>query len=373
MLLGGLFRRPLPLSMAEPAPRVTRPSPSGSPSGTLVAHLLAGSWRADPPPLPSSEPDALAEILPFLLASGSGALAWSRIRSDPRLAATPAGLALHDAYRHAVIDAAVRERRIVDVVRRLRADGIEPMLFKGRAAATAYATPACRPGGDIDLLLRPEDEGQAEAVLEEEVRLLVVDLNHGHLVREQERAGLFARAGHLEFGGVAVTVPSPEDHLRLLALHALAHGVARPFWLSDVAAWVEARQEGFDWSAAQSADPRTAERVRVALGLAHQLLGMRPEGTPVEHGASPPRWAGSALLRRWADPRNATPMRPWSHGPLRSLPLALAQRWPPDPVLEAVRNGRRFSRWPRLPFSVADAARRAFRHDRSPAGTPRRP
>ncbi|HEX9235195.1 MAG TPA: nucleotidyltransferase family protein, partial [Actinomycetota bacterium] len=321
--------------------------------------MLDGSWRADPAPPEGEEPGALDAILPFLLASGSGALAWARIRTEPRLAETGAGHALHDAFRHSAIDGSVRERQIVEVVARLRSAGVEPMLVKGRAAAAAYAQPGLRPGGDIDLLLRPEDIEAGQSMMGEEIRLLQVDLKHEHLVPLADRAPLFARAGRLLLEGEAVCVPSPEDHLRLVCLHALAHGVARPVWLCDVAAWSEARAEELDWPLVLSEDAGTARRVRVALGLAHVLLGMRLEGTPIEDEGRPPSWAVSSVLRRWGDSRNAIPKPAWET-PRRLHPRmrAVADRWPPDPVFEEFRHGRSFTRWPRLPFHVIDAARR---------------
>jgi hypothetical protein len=330
--------------------------------GSLVARLLAGSWRSEPPPATNFDPEDLVGVRPFVLASGSGPLAWWRIRIDPRLAGAPESAPLRDAFRHAVIDAAVRERRIAEVVSRLRSAGIEPMLFKGRAAATAYAEPATRPGGDIDLLLLPQDAAQAAGLLEEEVRLLVVDVDHEHLAPPEERVALFRRRSEVRIADARVTVPSSEDHLRLSCLHALSHGVARPVWLCDIAAWVESRPEGFDWSVTMSDDAETEERTKVALGLARRLLGMRAEGTPVEGWDGPPGWVASAVLRRWADPRWATPPQAWhTIAGLRPRIRALAMRWPPDPILDAIENGRGFTRWPRLPYQVADATRRIAR------------
>src|SRR5439155_4574839 len=105
--------------------------------------------------------------------------------------------------------------------------------------------PATRPGGDIDLLLLPQDAAQAAGLLEEEIRLLVVDVDHEHLVPPEERLALFRRRSEVRIADAMVTVPSREDHLRLFCLHALSHGVARPVWLCDIAAWVESRPEEF--------------------------------------------------------------------------------------------------------------------------------
>jgi hypothetical protein len=326
-----------------------------------VARIMAGSWRADPH-VPDISAEALAAAAPFLLASGSASLAWLRVRGDPSLARTPTGRVLHDAFRHAVLDAAVRERRIAGIAERLASAGVEAVLFKGRAAAMAYALPATRPGGDIDLLVSPRDLGLATRLLSDEIRWLVVDLTHDHVSRPADRRGLFERCIHVILAGALVAVPSPEDHLRLLCVHALAHGAARPVWLCDVAAWVESRDERFDWSVALGDDPLTRDRVRVAMALAHRLLGMSIEGTPIQDDARLPRWVPAAALRGWANPRTAIPMVAWSDrwGTLARLE-ALAERWPPDPIADAVEKGRPFSGWPRGAFHVAGAASRVFR------------
>jgi hypothetical protein len=364
VLLGGLRRRNMPLNLEEPRGRRRGIGPSRR-RGALVARLLSGSWRCDPLVPEDMAPGDVAAVVPFLLASGCGALAWARIRTDPRLADAPECAALRDAFRYSVIDAAVGERRIAEVMECLRSADVEAMLFKGRAAAAAYGDPACRPGGDIDLLLSPKERARADAVLGEAIRRMEVDLDHDHLVNPQVLPSLFSRRGELRLGDTDVSVPGPEDHVRLLALHALCHGVARPIWLCDVAAWVESRPGDFDWSVALTGDAHTAERVRVALSLAHHLVGMRIEGTPAELMKSSPGWAESAVLRNWGDPRFAAPPRPWdTHRGLRSRARALAMRWPPDPIFEAFRNGRRFTRWPRLPYHVIDAARRTATHRR---------
>jgi hypothetical protein len=327
-----------------------------------VARILAGCWRADPQPVRDLDAEALAAAAPFLLASGSAALAWLRVRGDPSLAGTPTGRILHDAFRHAALDAAVRERRIAGIAERLASAGVEAVLFKGRAAALAYALPATRPGGDIDLLVRPRDLAPAARLLEDEIRWLAVDLRHDHVSPPAERQAVLERRIHMFMAGTLVAVPSPEDHLRLLCVHALAHGAARPVWLCDVAAWVEGRHERFDWSVALGDDPLTRERVRVAMALSHRLLGMRIDGTPIQDDARLPRWVPAAALRAWANPRTALPMVAWSdRWGIRGRLAALAERWPPDPIADAVENGRPFSGWPRGPFHLAGAASRVAR------------
>src|SRR5690242_8100720 len=91
--------------------------------GALVAGALAGSWR-ESPPAPTLGPDQLDRIAPLLLETGCGSLAWWRMRESP-LAASPTGEQLRDAYRMHSLQAAVHERELAEVVRALRAAGVE--------------------------------------------------------------------------------------------------------------------------------------------------------------------------------------------------------------------------------------------------------
>jgi hypothetical protein len=321
-----------------------------------VAVALSGSWRHDVPAADPHIAEAITTATPFLLMSHTAALSWRRARSVDGFTSSAAAHALHDAYRHAALDAAVHATRIADVVARLREDGIEPMLMKGTAASAAYAEPFCRPGGDIDLIVRPADRSRAATILAGEVALLRVDLRHDHLIENADVRGLFERGSQMRIGPAMVTVPSPEDHLRLLCRHALRHGVARPVWLCDVAAWTEARDDGFDWTIAMGPGPRGAEHLRIALGLAHRLVGMRVVRTPAaDHPV--PDWVASTVLRRWSDVR--PPMQAWrTYRGFAARVRAIDERWPPDPLLLNLRNGRSLARRPTLLDQLSEAARR---------------
>lgn len=314
--------------------------------------------------------DAVVRAMPVLLASRSAALVWRRARSDPAVVARIPADALRNAYRHAALDMAVQGRRIGEVVARLNQAGIEPMLFKGLAVGAAYAEPFSRPGGDIDLILRPEDRDLGAAILGDEVALLRVDLAHDHLVGEADIARLFARRARLRIRSTTVTVPSPEDHLRLLCAHALRHGMARPLWLCDVAAWTEARPPDFDWSIALGPTRASADHLRTALGLAHRLLGMDVEQTPAE-AVPVPAWVVGAVLRRWSDVSLAATVPRWrSNRGFAPRARALGDRWPPDPIELAAKANRSFDRPPGLCCQLLSAARRAMAEVRPSSGVP---
>src|SRR5205085_1349840 len=120
---------------------------------------------------------------------------------------------------------ACSERDIQSVFQLLRSEGIEPLLFKGWAAARLYPAEGLRPWGDIDLYVRPRDYERAQALVQQHARALtsMVDLYHVDFADLDERGveELYARSQLFALGDVEVRVPGAEDHLRLLCLHWL--------------------------------------------------------------------------------------------------------------------------------------------------------
>ncbi|HET8676850.1 MAG TPA: hypothetical protein VFO63_13725, partial [Blastocatellia bacterium] len=74
-----------------------RQSPLRSARGRLVAELLAGSWRAEPPAIVNSA-EELSAISRLLLKAGAGGLAWCKVRHS-NLKASLAARKLQQAYR----------------------------------------------------------------------------------------------------------------------------------------------------------------------------------------------------------------------------------------------------------------------------------
>lgn len=134
----------------------------------------------------------------------------------------------------------------------LAARGLDAMLVKGAALALgAYDPPWSRDMSDIDVIARPGQVDRVAAALESagytryyperrplthaslgELQMLppaqprhVVEI-HRHLdkvsVRPIDYASIFSRA-HPAHGLAALLVPSTEDHLLLIALHASTH------------------------------------------------------------------------------------------------------------------------------------------------------
>src|SRR5687767_12629098 len=139
-------------------------SREGARKGSLVAEVLAGSWRESGlPDLQISESE-LDEVTPLLYNSGTAALGWRRI-SETSLRGCSSAEVLRQAYRLQSLQSEIHEQKIKKVFSLLRQAGIEPILAKGWATAGLYAERALRPYGDIDLCVRPEQFKLAQRVL----------------------------------------------------------------------------------------------------------------------------------------------------------------------------------------------------------------
>jgi hypothetical protein len=332
--------------------------------GEKIAAMLAGAWRHAPDRMQSSG-DELAEITPLLLKSGTAALAWWRVRGC-ELRRTPAALQLQQAYRHHSLQATFHESEIKRVFATLGSARLEPLLGKGWAIAQVYPEEGLRPYGDVDLFVRAEQYAETDAALRkvDGVRPLV-DLHRGAAeLDDRSFDDLYARSRTVALGKVAVRMLGPEDHLRLLCLHMLRHGAWRPLWLCDVAAALEARPPDFDWEYFLSGNRKRTDWAACAIGLAHQLLGARVDGTPVEWRAKHlPRWLAPTVLRQWGAGQVAhglrRPMATYLRRP-EGLVEALRVRWPN--AIEATVGVRgRFNEWPRLPFQIGECVARATR------------
>lgn len=306
-----------------------------TPKGQLIARALTGAWRASPPAFELSAAE-LRRITPLLYSTGAGALVWRLVRETP-LRTEPSALELQQADRLQMLRAARSELDIQHVFRLLRGAGIEPLLFKGWAAARLYPAEGLRPWGDIDLYVHPHDYERAQALLLTHRHTLtsMIDLYHVDLADLDERgsAELYARSQLVALGDVMVRVPCAADHLRLLCLHWLRHHACRPLWLCDIAAALEHRRTDFSWPLALRGPQRQREWIACALALAHRLLGADVSETPVAASARAlPRWLEQAVLKQWCwpiryhEPDNVPLLTLWPQRP--GLVKALRARWP---------------------------------------------
>ena len=329
--------------------------------GRTVARVLAGAWRESPPPVDFSAGE-LTEVLPLLLASGAGALGWQRVRRSP-LGDTEPAAQLHEAYRMHALHSAIHESEIQQLFALFRAAGVEPVLVKGWAVARWYGEKWLRPYGDIDLCFKPQDYPAAESLARTpQAEAFYVDLHKGFAKLDGLSADeLLARSELIPLGGVEVRVLGFEDQLRILCTHLLRHGAWRPLWLCDIAVAIETRPADFDWPRFFGADALEADWLACAIGLAHQLLGVEVDDTPVAARARQlPRWFVPHVLKNWGAPfpDNYPPMsyaRPLSTYLRRPAGLlrTLRARWP-DALEATIRRRGRIDESPRLPYQLGN-------------------
>jgi hypothetical protein len=333
-----------------------------------VSTILSGSWRSTVSDSGLGE-DELAAILPLLIGSGAGALAWPRIAGRP-LASTLAGTRLHEEHRYQTLRAAVRERDLATALTALCDEDIDAILIKGWSVARLYSDPAARPHGDIDVCVRerhaPRAAALAARLVKDECFLDVHTLPSDLADRSLDQ--LFARSQQEMLSHVNIRVLAPEDQLALLSLHFLRHGAWRPLWLCDVAAAVETRPDGFDWGLCLGSNARRAGWILASLGLAHELLGAdltgTPAATPNRGGRRPPHWLVHAVVRAWQTPypdlqppiRHHVPLSEERRNPAVLL-RALRARWP-NPIEASIEVGAPCNRVPRLPYQLQCALRR---------------
>lgn len=331
--------------------------------GRLVAALLEGSWR-DPPPAPGLSTAELSEIGPLLLATGMAGLAWRRLRACSELESSPVIEILRQAFRAHVLESAVHAHQLGEVMALMRTAKIAVLVGKGWAVARLYPEPGLRPYGDLDLYVTPQTHAAAHATLR---RPVVppgpVDLHRGFSdLDDLGEETLFSRSRTVALGSGQVPLFGPEDHLRLLCLHGLRHGLSRPLWLCDVAVALESRPPDFDWDRLRAGDRGRAQAVACALGLAQELLGARVEGIPAPRCALP-SWLVPAVLRQWGSGSGwREPMASFLRRPAGVL-RELRGHWP-NPIEATMGLRAPFDDFPRLPLQLAFAAARAARFGR---------
>ena len=312
-------------------------------NAALVGRILSGAWRAAPPPCDLT-PAEIALVTPLLSSSGGTALGWWRVKDTP-LAAHAGDL--RGSAQLLALDDIVNEAALSELCSLLNGAGVTPLLFKGWAAARSYPQGWLRPYGDFDLLVRGCEFAKAQAVLADAATGFLgknygmplgprghcaVDL-HDRLDNFYAADGdmLFARARPMTLPGGTLLVPSPEDHLRLCAIHMFRHGGWRPLWLCDVAAMSEAADANFDWQICLGDRPVTAAWTAAAIMLAVRLLGARSDHLPPRvRNQCVPDWMEATVLRYWDNPRAERVLPPNLVG--FRTPIATLKRQWRDPI-----------------------------------------
>lgn len=337
-------------------------SRNGSHKGSLVAEVLAGSWRSSNYPPLTIDRDGLQEVTPLLCKSGAAALAWRRIKDTP-LATSPAGETLRDTYRHQALRSSVHEQQVEKAFRLLREAGVDAFLVKGWAAAILYEQDDLRPAGDIDVCVRPQHFNKALAALTDSECSTDVHTSLGEIV-ERSFDELLARSRTVPLGAEAVRTLCTEDHLALLCIHLLKHGGWRPLWLCDIAAAIESLPPHFNWDICLGKHEQRARWIACTFGLAERLLQADLRQVPLSRDhLRVPQWITETVLYHWSRlfPGDVRPMR---SAQLMSVTLrerenilkGILERWP-DPITATFNLQGSVNNFPRLPYQLADFLR----------------
>ena len=265
---------------------------------------------------------------------------------------------LHQVRRQQALDERRMRESLAELTRALDGARVDFTLIKGLTVATLYPEPGLRPFCDHDIVVSPGDAGQAREIAMT-LPWISIDV-HDHLpfFDGPGAADALHRRRRRPVAGVEVNVLAMEDALRLLALHALVHGVWRPVWLCDLAVVVEGPPSALDWDLVLQGAARQARAVTCALLLARDVLGARLDDTPLA-GRTAPWWLEPALLARWGEayvPRLPLQQLPRTPGPLLD---ELRQRFR-DPITATAAVGT-WDNLPRLPFQLLDLALRTAR------------
>jgi hypothetical protein len=205
---------------------------------------------------------------------------------------------------------ALLDLRMLDTV--LDAAGIPWLAVKGVVLAeTLYPSIELRPHADLDVLVTPEDLGDALDALEAAGAYLVDrnwiavreraagqlhlelpggtlcdlhwDLTHHPEVRRCFRlpaADVLARSVEVAVGGRSIRTTEPVDTLLHLATHACVSGLSRAMWLADIDRLLRTDPPDWDVVVSRARESGTQLAVAVTLRCARTILS-----TPIPAGA----------------------------------------------------------------------------------------
>lgn len=290
--------------------------------------------------------------------TGTGALAWYALRGGP-LAEPAVRLGLESAYRLQMLQAAVRRADLHRLLQSLARRGIAPLLVKGPALAHLYPEPALRAYSDFDLCVDAAEAEEARLARQEAGELTTMVEIHAGRVSMLDRTlpEVMSRAVRVELEGLHYYEPSPQDHLRLVALHMLLHGGWRPIWVCDIFLFLQALPAEFPLEELLRGPAWERQALLQAMAVSVEI-----SGSPASRFELPPPagWLRTALIEQWnrgvgqsgagaLEPEDLSRQDRWSR-------LAAHWRGPLQATTELRAPWRGL---PRLPVQVAATALRA--------------
>ncbi len=309
----------------------------------------------DPLPLPI---DRFESVLQSIVSTGAAPLVWYRLRKNNAQETGKLGR-LADAARMQRLRSRMIERETAGTFRCLRAAGIEPILAKGWAVARLYPEPGLRPFGDIDIWVRPSEYEAARNILYANAPELPVDLHRDFRdLSGRTFEAVFADSAEVLLEDVPIRVFSHEDHIRLLSLHMLHHGLWRPLWLCDLALMIEKVSVSVAWRSLIGTDVK-GEWISACILLASEILGARlGEAPEIVRAKRLPAWLVPAVIEEWGRPIHYMQTELDIRHP-RGTAEAILLRWP-NPIQATFNLNRRPAGGPRFAFQAGECIRRTL-------------
>jgi len=214
--------------------------------------------------------------------------------------------AIEQSYQTNLHKTLLLSRELIRIVAHLTALGIKVMPYKGVALAELlYGDIALRQSGDIDLLIRAQDlsrirdavgelgytphvtfsEAEERAYLKSGYEYAFDGAAGPNLLEVQwaiqprfyavdfDMDDLFQRAVTIPVAGHPMRTLGLEDLLIVLAVHAAKHVWGRLVWLCDIAQLMKAPNLNWERIGSEASSLGVARILRVAMLLAHRLLG----------------------------------------------------------------------------------------------------
>jgi hypothetical protein len=278
---------------------------------------------------------------------------------------------LADNDRWGVLSRKVSEARIASVFKRFAELGVDPVLIKGWAAARWYPSTVHRFYGDTDLAVSESDfETLTELSRKDPMILAGVDLHRE--LRHLDTVSwddLFARSELVDLDGTAIRVLSPEDHLRVLAVHWLNDGGAYKERLWDIYYAIAHRPEDFDWEKCLGVVSGKRQKwIISAIGLAHKYLDLYIDDLPfAEEARDLPEWLVNAVECEWRTDVRLRPLETCLRDPAEFL-RQLRKRFPPNPIQATIEVEGEFDDGGRAIYQLKDILKRTAPSIRRIAG-----
>lgn len=235
----------------------------------------------------------------------------------------------------------IQEINIAGAFDLFRENGIEPIIFKGWAAARYYPDNVFRSTHDLDISVPSSQYGLARSIAASSAgRKFVIDL-HREFRNHDKRSWdeLFTDSKLIETPFGSIRVLSDEDHLRSLVTHWLYDGGEYKEKLWDIYYLIDSTRNSFNWEKCLSAASDDRRRwIAIVVLLASKYLELDISTTPAEiKNGKIPGWIIQELEKKWDTDLRMVPLDDVISSPAKFI-QQLRLRFPPNPIQATIES-----------------------------------